>query len=112
MLIRSRHPLAMQVDAEAGAIIQGELERHGLTVQVGVEVTTIESDRLGRVARAQLSTGQALDCQMVVVGRVSGHPSNFSDRIACALMPASSSMTICRPAAEGVYAAGDVGRAF
>jgi NAD(P)H-nitrite reductase large subunit len=112
MLIRSNHPLAMQVDAEAGAIIQGELERHGLTVQVGVEVTAIESDRLGRVARAQLSTGQALDCQMVVVGKGVWPSVKFlgQDRVRV-----DAGIVVddhLQTSAEGVYAAGDVAEHF
>ncbi|MFO7840177.1 MAG: FAD-dependent oxidoreductase [Desulfosalsimonadaceae bacterium] len=35
MLIRSQHPLSMQVDAAAGRMIRDVLEEHGLSVRVG-----------------------------------------------------------------------------
>jgi nitrite reductase (NADH) large subunit len=108
MLIRSSHPLAMQVDAEAGAIIQGELERHGLTVQVGVEVTAIESDRFGRVARAQLSNGQALDCQMVVVGKGVWPSVKFLGRDHVRVDAGILVDDHLQTNVKGVYAAGDV----
>ncbi len=108
MLIRSNHPLAMQVDAEAGAIIQAELERHGLTVQVGVEVTAIESDRLGRVARAQLSSGQSLDCQMVVVGKGVWPSVRFLGRDRVRIDAGILVDDHLQTSVDGVYAAGDV----
>ena len=67
MLIRSSHPLTMQVDDQAGALIRRELEENGLEVRVGVEAVAFEG--AGRVQRAQLSDGASLDCQLVVVGK-------------------------------------------
>jgi NAD(P)H-nitrite reductase large subunit len=112
MLIRSEHPLAMQVDAEAGAIIQEELERHGLTVQVGIEVSAIEGDRHGRVARAVLSSGESLACQMVVVGKGVWPSINFLGqdqvRVDAGILVDDHLQTNV----EGVYAAGDVAEHF
>ena len=112
MLIRSDHPLAMQVDAEAGAIIQTELERHGLTVQVGVEVTAIESDRHGRVARAILSNGQSLDCQMVVVGKGVWPSVKFLGKDHVRVDAGIIVDDHLQTNVEGVYAAGDVAEHF
>ena len=112
MLIRSKHPLAMQVDAAAGKMIQTVLEQNGLTVQVGVEVAAIESDRSGRVARAVLSDGQALDCQMVVVGKGVWPATKFlgNDRVHvdAGIVVDDSLQT----SVEGVFAAGDVAEHF
>jgi NAD(P)H-nitrite reductase large subunit len=67
MLITSGYPLALQVDEIAGRIIQDELTANGLTVQVGVSVTSFEGN--GRVSRARLDNGQTLDCDLVIVGK-------------------------------------------
>lgn len=112
MLIRSDHPLAMQVDAAAGAIIQAELERHGLSVRVGVEVAAIESDRQGSVTRATLSNGQALDCQMIVVGKGVWPSVKFLGhdrvRVDAGIIVDDHLQTDV----EGVFAAGDVAEHF
>lgn len=67
MLIRSGHPLSMQVDEEAGRIIREELEANGLTVKVQVEVEAFEGN--GRLRQAHLSDGSRVDCRMAVVGK-------------------------------------------
>lgn len=112
MLIRSPHPLGIQVDAEAGAIIRAELERHGLSVQVGVEVSALESDSRGRVARALLSSGESLPCQLVVVGKGVRPSVNFLGqdrvRIDAGILVDDHLQT----SVEGVYAAGDVAEHF
>lgn len=69
MLIRSGYPLSFQVDEAAGEIIQSELERHGLEVRTGVEVTAFEGDESGRVGGATLSDGTSMECDAVVVGK-------------------------------------------
>lgn len=112
MLIRSRHPLAMQVDAEAGAIVQTELERHGLSVQVGVEVAAVESDRQGRVARATLSSGETLDCQMIVVGKGVWPSVKFLGRDRVRVDAGILVGDHLQTDVEGVYAAGDVAEHF
>ncbi len=109
MLIRSPHPLSQQVDPEAGALIRRELERHGLEVRVGVEVTAF----LGReaVEAVELSDGERLACQMVVVGK--------GVRPALEFLPPEAVQTDggilvdqhLRTSLEGVYAAGDVAQA-
>lgn len=112
MLIRSGHPLAMQVDAVAGAMIQDELVRHGLTVRVGVEVTALAADAAGRVAGARLSDGERLDCQMVVVGKGVSPSLGFLDRarvkVDAGVLVDDHMMT----SQEGVFAAGDVAEHF
>ena len=112
MLIRSAHPLAMQVDAEAGMIIQTELERHGLSVQVGVEVTAVEADLQGRLVRAVLSDGQTLDCRMIVVGKGVWPSVKFLGhdrvRVDAGIIVDDHLQTDV----EGVYAAGDVAEHF
>jgi nitrite reductase (NADH) large subunit len=112
MLIRSNHPLAMQVDAEAGAIIQTELERHGLSVQVEAEVAAIEGDRQGRVARAMLSNGQVLDCQMIVVGKGVWPSVKFLGRDRVRVDAGIIVDDHLQTDVEGVYAAGDVAEHF
>jgi NAD(P)H-nitrite reductase large subunit len=112
MLIRSNHPLAMQVDSEAGALIQRELERHGLTVRVGIEATAIESGRNGRVARASLSSGESIDCQMVVVGKGVWPSTQFLGHEPIKIDAGILVDDHLKTNIEGVYAAGDVAEHF
>jgi len=67
MLIGSAYPLSLQVDEQAGRMIQHELVSKGLTVRVGTEVTAFEGN--GHVQRAHLSDGTELACDLVVVGK-------------------------------------------
>lgn len=67
MLIRSGHPLVMQVDETAGGMIAGELQRRGLEVRVDIEAQAFEGD--GRVQFAHLSDGSRLACELVVIGK-------------------------------------------
>jgi len=67
MLIRSRHPLVMQVDEAAGNMIGGELQRRGLDVRVDIQVEAFEGE--GRVRSAHLSDGTRLPCELVVIGK-------------------------------------------
>ena len=106
MLIRSGHPLAMQVDSEAGGIIREELEAHGLTVRVRVEAAAFEGN--GRVRSAALDDGSALDCQLVVVAKGVTPAADF-------LPPGRIEVDYgirvdqhLATSAAGVYAAGDV----
>src|SRR5680860_1521034 len=69
ILFLSGYPLSFQVDETAGGIIQSELERYGLEVRTGVEVTAFEGDESGRVRGATLSDGTSMDCDIVVVGK-------------------------------------------
>lgn len=108
MLIRSGYPLAMQVDPQAGALVQAELERRGLTVHVDVEVTGLEGTNQGRVARAFLSDGRSLDCQMVVVGKGVWPALRFLERARVRVDAGVVVDDHLQTSAEGVYAAGDV----
>jgi nitrite reductase (NADH) large subunit len=112
MLIRSAHPLAMQVDAEAGMIIHTELERHGLSVRVGVEVTAVQSDRQGRVVRSVLSDGETLDCQMIVVGKGVWPSVSFLGKDRVRVDAGIIVDDHLQTDVEGVYAAGDVAEHF
>jgi len=110
MLIRSPHPLAMQVDAHAGELIRRELEAHGLTVQVGVEVQEFWGEE--RVQGALLSSGQKLDCQLVVVGKGVRPALDF---LPPGQVKVDSGILVdanLRTSLEGVYAAGDVAQAL
>ena len=67
MLIRSDHPLVMQVDNEAGRLILNELVGRGLDVRVEIEAVAFEGN--GRVQEAHLSDGSRLPCDLVVIGK-------------------------------------------
>lgn len=106
LLIRSGHPLSLQVDATAGGMIREELTARGLDVRVGVAATAFEGR--GRVERAVLSDGSTLPCDMVVIGKGVLPARSFvpRDRIKVdlgVLVDAHQETSV-----EGIYAAGDV----
>lgn len=106
MLITSAYPLSMQVDETAGRLILDELLRHGLQVRVGISVTAFEGKTV--VSGAQLSDGQRLSCDMVVIGKgvVPAHAFVPRDQIAVDLGILVDAHL--QTGADGIYAAGDV----
>jgi nitrite reductase (NADH) large subunit len=106
MLIRSGHPLSMQVDAEAGRMITDELKAHGLDVRVGAEAAAFEGN--GRVAAARLSDGTRLSCDMVVIGKgvfpARGFVPKDKIKVDAGIVVDEHMQT----SAPGVFAAGDV----
>lgn len=109
MLIRSGHPLSMQLDARAGQMIQRELEDNGLEVRVDIEIEEFLGN--GRVRKARLSDGSTQDCQMVVVGKGVLPAVGFLPREAIKVdlgIPVDEHL---RTALDNVYAAGDVAEA-
>ncbi len=112
MLIRSGHPLAMQVDSHAGGLILRKLIDNGLRVEVGAEATAFEGDASGRVRRARLSDGSVMDCGLVVVGKGVRPATSFvpRDRIEVDLgILVNDHMETSAP---GIYAAGDAAEHF
>ncbi len=110
MLIRSPHPLTMQVDAAAGAMIRQELEARGLEVRVGVEVESFQGQ--GKVASARLSDGDRLECQMVVVGKGVNPALDFLPPQGIQVDQGILVDEHLQTSREGVYAAGDVAQAW
>lgn len=109
MLIRSGHPLSLQVDPTAGGMIRDELISRGLDVRVGAAAEAFEGR--GRVERAILSDGSTLPCDMAVIGKGVLPALSFvpRDRIAVdlgILVDAHQETGV-----EGIYAAGDVAEA-
>lgn len=106
MLIASDYPLALQVDATAGAMILEELRRHGLEVRVGVEARAFEGRKA--VERARISDGSTLACDLVVVGKGVRPARAPVPREAVAvdlgILVDEHLETTC----PGIYAAGDV----
>lgn len=106
MLIRSGHPLSMQVDAEAGAMIQRELEDNGLRVIVDIAAEAFEGN--GAVQKAHLSDGSVQDCQMVVVGKGVIPAVDFIPRDRIEVDYGIRVDDHLQTAIPNVYAAGDV----
>jgi NAD(P)H-nitrite reductase large subunit len=106
MLIRSGYPLALQVDQVAGGMILDELTRRGLTVRVGVEVTSFTGE--DRVTGAVLSDGSEISCDMVIVGKGVAPSMSFIPRnhieVEQGILVDEHLQTTC----AGIYAAGDV----
>ena len=110
MLIKSGHPLAMQVDSMAGRLIQDELVSRGLEVRVGTEVAAFEGN--GRVRQAVLSDGTKVPCQLAVIGKGVNPALSFvpQDRIEVDLGIRVNQYM--ETTARDVFAAGDVAEAL
>jgi NAD(P)H-nitrite reductase large subunit len=67
MLIGSGYPLSMQVDETAGKMILAEMQAHGFTVQVGLNVAAFEGR--ATVQAALTDAGTRIACDMVIVGK-------------------------------------------
>lgn len=106
MLIRSGHPLSMQVDPEAGRMITDELNARGLDVRVGVEAAAFDGN--GRVAVAHLSDGTRLFCDMVVIGKGVFPARGFIPREKIKIDAGILVDEHLQTSAPGVFAAGDV----
>ncbi len=106
MLITSGYPLSMQVDATAGYMILDELVRHGLTVEVGVNVCAFEGK--GSVRAAVTDTGTRLPCDMVIIGKGVLPARTFIPRDHIDVDLGVVVDEHLQTSAQGIFAAGDV----
>lgn len=109
LLIRSGHPLSMQVDPEAGAMILAALQDQGLSVRVQAEVTAFEGDTAVRCA--QLSDGSTVPCDLVVIGKGVLPALDFVPREAIDVDLGVVVDRHLETSAAGIYAAGDAAEA-
>ena len=109
LLITSGYPLAMQVDATAGRIIQDELETNGLTVRVGMSAAGFEGN--GRVTHAVLDNGEELACDLVVVGKGVRPSLDFVPRDRVTVDLGIVVDDYLQSSVPGIYAAGDAAEA-
>ncbi len=105
MLIRSGHPLSMQVDAAAGELVRENLMGRGLDVRVGASVTAFEGR--GRVERAVLADGTTLSCDMAVIGKGVLPALSFVPRDKIGVDLGVLVDAHQETGAKGIYAAGD-----
>lgn len=110
MLIKSGHPLSMQLDPTAGRMVLDELLANGLDVRVEVEATAFEGN--GTVQRAHLSDGSTLDCQIVVIGKGVLPANSFVPRDKIGVDLGIVVNRNLQTNVPDVYAAGDVAEAF
>lgn len=110
-------PLARSLGTWVGSVIAASLEDAGVTYRPNAQVLRFEGDATGRVARAHLADGQAIEADLVVVALGATRATGWL-KAAC-LMADSGGLTCdsaCRAlAADGtpcpdIYAAGDVAR--
>lgn len=110
LLIRSGHPLSMQVDEYAGKILLEELTARGLEVQVGAEPAAFEGN--GKVREAVLTDSTRHQCDIAVIGKGVNPAVSFlpKDKIAVDLgIVVDDHLETGMP---GVFAAGDVAEHF
>ena len=106
MLIRSDHPLSMQVDERAGKMILDELIAHGLKVRVGVEVTAFEGNH--QVRSAHLSDDREIPCDMVIIGKGVLPALSFVPRDKIEVDLGIMVDRFMETSVPGIFAAGDV----
>jgi nitrite reductase (NADH) large subunit len=106
MLITSGYPLSMQVDPTAGQMILDELVRHGLTVDVGVNVCAFEGN--GAVQAAVTDAGTRLSCDVVIIGKGVLPARSFIPRDHIDVDLGVVVDEHLQTSAQGIYAAGDV----
>jgi NAD(P)H-nitrite reductase large subunit len=109
LLIRSGHPLSMQVDPQAGAMILASLREQGLTVRVQAEVTAFEGQTT--VRSAHLSDGSTVPCDLVVIGKGVLPALDFVPRAAIAVDLGVVVDQYLETSAAGIFAAGDAAEA-
>ena len=106
MLITSGYPLSMQVDPTAGGMILDELVRHGLTVEVGVNVCAFEGN--DAVQAAVTDAGTRLPCDVVIIGKGVLPARTFIPRDPIEVDLGVVVDEQLQTSAQGIYAAGDV----
>lgn len=106
MLITSGYPLSMQVDPVAGQMIMDEMSRHGLTVEVGVSVTSFTG--LGKVTAVETDDGRSLPCDLVIIGKGVLPCRDFIPRDQIAVDLGVVVNEFMQTSAANIYAAGDV----
>lgn len=68
MLIRSGHPLTMQVDARAGKMILERLRHNGLQVLIGAEIAAF-NERHGTLNSISLADGMEIPATLAVIAK-------------------------------------------
>ena len=110
MLIRSGHPLSLQLDPTAGKLVLDELLAKGLDVRVEIEAISFQGN--GSVQQAHLSDGSSLECELVVIGKgvLPAHAfvSGSGIQVDLGIVVDETLQT----SVPGIYAAGDVAQAF
>jgi NADPH-dependent 2,4-dienoyl-CoA reductase/sulfur reductase-like enzyme len=101
-------PLAYVVGAEMGAVLTSIHAEHGTVVRAGTTVSALEGK--GRVERARLSDGTAVDADLIVVGVGVTPNTDWLDASGLDLADGVLCGPTLETAAPNVYAAGDVAR--
>ena len=109
MLIRSAHPLRLQVDADAGRMILAKLREHGLQVLVGAAIIAFEG-KGSIMQNIVLSDGRTIPADLVVIAKGVTPAAGFA--AAGPIELGSGGGIVVNNTLEttvpGIYAAGDV----
>ena len=109
MLIRSAHPLRLQVDASAGRMILAKLREHGLQVLVEAEVAAFEGS--GKVLEnIVLADGQKIPADLAVIAKGVAPATGFAADGSISLGTGGGIIVndTLETTVPGIYAAGDV----
>ncbi len=110
MLIRSGHPLSLQLDPTSGKLVLDELLAKGLDVRVEIEAISFEGN--GSVQQAHLSDGSNLECELVVIGKGVLPAHSFVSASGIQVDLGIVVDETLQTSVPGIYAAGDVAQAF
>ncbi len=110
IFITSPYPLSQVADEQSGILIMEALRDHGLKVEVGRTVEAFEG-RDGKVSGVVLKDGDAVKCDMVVVGKGVDPAVDFLGETGIRLNRGVVVNTRLESSIPGIYAAGDVAEA-
>jgi 3-phenylpropionate/trans-cinnamate dioxygenase ferredoxin reductase component len=97
--------LSRTFGSDAGGFLQKGLEEHGVTFVGGETVSAFEGD--GRVSAVLTESGEAFDCDMVVVGAGVRPDTMLAQRAGLECDDGIVCDSKLRTSAAGIYAAGD-----
>lgn len=109
MLIRSGHPLTMQVDKLAGGMILERLRYNGLRVLVGAEITEFKGQH-GTLKSITLADGTEIPATLAVIAKGVTPSTSFIPHEQLSLGQSQGIMVdkYMETMVAGIYAAGDV----
>lgn len=110
VLEAQEQPMIRGLGSELGAVCAQLHREHGVDLRLGVSIVAVEDDGTGTVRRVRLANGDAIECDVLVVG-IGVVPETEWLRAAAGITVDNGVVCDeCCRAAPNVYAIGDVAR--